>query len=293
MSVTRPWPHTLVESQYMELRTYSDENLNDQVGWAFWSCDDENGKEIHPHPIVNCPVTFANNSPYLAFMVVWAGYFLVLFLYHFYQCMQYPVTDLRYYINLINAENNKYHKRYIIAGMVLTVFSFIYACQRSMTNPATSKVEVLFAQIQFLIVNIFVLKQFIIEGTHDVSPVCMEADFPNPIPLLDVPAERHKSLFNLWGRILSVDGLLEHLLRLVAVKRLNCKHGAATGNIQAPGPSESDSSVSSTASEGGGVERALWLLFGGGGSRAGVARVLEDDADIKTQLLSPASNGSL
>ena len=117
MSVTRPWPHTLVESQYMELRTYSDENLNDQVGWAFWSCDDENGKEIHPHPIVNCPVTFANNSPYLAFMVVWAGYFLVLFLYHFYQCMQYPVTDLRYYINLINAENNKYHKRYIIAGI--------------------------------------------------------------------------------------------------------------------------------------------------------------------------------
>lgn len=304
MSVTRPWPGALVEAQLMEVRTYSDEETaQDQVGHAYWSCDDENGQEIYPHAIVNCPVTFSNNTPYLVFILLWSSYFVILFLYHFYHCMQYKVTDLRYFINLLNAENNRIHKGYIIFGMILTVCSFVYAFHRSITNPASSKADTAQTQILFLFFNIFILKQFLVDNTNSVTVVCMETDFPDPIPLHHVPDERHCGLFNLYGRIISVDSLFENLLRTVAVHHLLGQNDNADDEADSRDVKDTD-----------GVARALRILYSGREVSLGVTATFRAsssspkaamlprlsssegqglDADLKTELLNPASTGSL
>jgi hypothetical protein len=284
MSVTKPYPDSLIEGDLMEVITYANEdydNANDFLSTVYFSCDDENGKKIYPHATVNCPVTFDNNPAYLLFMMLWLSYFVLLGVYHLSHCLKYPVTDLRYFINVMNAENNKYMKYYIYFGMVLTVVTFVYAFHRSMTNPATSKVEVAQSQILFVFFNIFILKQYLVDGTHSVAEVCMETDFPDPIILRNVPSERHCSLWNLYGRLVTVDAMFEYLLRYVAMKHLE----AST--------SGEESSVNPK------IERALRVLYGereSSTARYQRASAANDDKDgeLKTELLDPAaSNDSL
>ena len=268
MAVTRPYPHNLMIGPDMEIRIYDYDTSSDMLDEVYFSCDNKNRQEVNPHALVTCPITLANNPPYAIFLFLWVAYFICLFVYHLYHTFQYEVTDLRYYINMLNAENNKYHKVYILLGMILTFISFVYAAFRSVNSHSAPVVDALKAQFLFLVLNIFLLKQFLIEGTHSVATVVMETDFPNPIMLHNVPYTEHCSLFNLYGRVISVELLFEYLLRNVAVRRLNgCDADAGQSDKE--------------------IHRALHLLFGARCEWEALRDASDEttDPDLKAELL--------
>ena len=252
-SIISNYKNNLIETSIMSVNTYDDE-YNEVSSWLC-DCDTTFGHPVNPHAVVTCPVTLTNYPPFAVFWSIWLGYFIILFCYHFYYCMQYSVTDLRYFICLSNASNNRYHKAYILFGIALTFCTCIYGIHTAYSNPVTASSSNTIIIVLFLVFNCGVLKQFLIVGFESMSPVNMEEQFPVVIDISHLPEDRHCTLFNLYGRVVSVDSLFRYLTRLLASSEL---YGSTYG-LQ--------------GSSAGDIVKALSVLYAN--------RVIDRDADVE------------
>lgn len=226
MTITDGWPDgPLASRPVMIITMYESFYIVDGKS-AMYDCD---GGQT-PNAIVNCPATFSNNTPYAVFWAIWCAYFAILLLYHLYWCMQFPVTDFRYYITLAKCGDNYYHKGYIFVGIALTIVSFMYALFRKLDGDDTNRPSYsVYSSMVLFVFNTLLLRQFLVVGADKLSDITMKEDFPHAIPLSRLPFDRHYSFFNMYGALVSVDHMFNLLTRIIMMRHISHSCGSMEG----------------------------------------------------------------